>query len=68
MELCQLQLYNTEKKKIIQSKKRGKRLNILGIYEGGKSFNYAAAIGSIKKENFVKILDKEASEAAQIRR
>ncbi len=57
-----------KQKKIRQSKKRGKRLNILGIYEPDKSFNYAAAMGSIKKENFVKILDKEASEAAQIRR
>jgi transposase len=55
-------------KKIRQSKRRGKRLNVLGIYEPGQSFNYAAALGSIKKESLVKILDKEAKEAAKIRR
>lgn len=52
------------KQKVIrQSKKRGKRLNILGIYEPGKSFNYALTIGSFKKESFIKIMDKEAEEA-----
>jgi transposase len=57
-----------KQKKIRQSKRRGKRLNVLGIYEPGQSFNYAAALGSIKKESLVKILDKEAEEAAKIRR
>ena len=52
------------KQKVIhQSKKRGKRLNIIGIYEPGKSFNYALKIGSFKKESFIKILDKEAEDA-----
>lgn len=49
-----------EQKKIRQSKKRGKRLNILGIYEPGESFNYAASLSGFTKENLVKILDKEA--------
>ncbi len=57
-----------EQKKIRQSKKRGKRLNVLGIYEAGQSFNYAAALGSIKKESLIKILDKEALEAAEVGR
>ena len=56
------------KQKVIhQSKKRGKRLNILGIYEPGKSLNYALALGSFKKESFIKILDKEAEEAEKNR-
>ena len=57
-----------KQKKIRQSKRRGKHLNILGIYEPDPSFNYAASLGSIKKESLVKILDKEAEEAAKIRR
>ncbi|NEO30901.1 MAG: IS630 family transposase [Symploca sp. SIO3C6] len=56
-----------EQKLIPQSKKRGKRLNILGIYEPRKSLNYALALGSFKKESFIKILDKEAEEAARHR-
>lgn len=56
-----------EQKKNHQSKKRGKRLNILGIYEPDKSFNYALTIGSFKKDSFIKILDKEAEEAEKTR-
>jgi transposase len=56
------------KQKVIhQSKKRGKRLNILGIYEPGRSFSYALTIGSFKKESFIRILDKEAEEAEKRR-
>ncbi|NEP51424.1 MAG: transposase [Moorea sp. SIO3C2] len=52
-----------EQKQIYQSKKRGKRLNILGVYEPQKSFNYTLKLGSIKKDNLIKFLDKEAQEA-----
>lgn len=56
-----------EQKKIYQSNKRGKRLNILGIYEANKSLNYALKIGSFKKESFIIILNKEAEEAEKYR-
>ncbi len=53
-----------EQKQIRQSKKRGKRLNILGIYSPGQNLNYALSIGRFTQENFINILDKEAREAA----
>jgi hypothetical protein len=53
-----------EQKQIRQSKKRGKRLNILGIYSQGQNLNYALSIGRFTQENFINILDKEAREAA----
>ena len=56
-----------EQKQIRQSKKRGKRLNILGIYSPGQNLNYALSIGSFTQDNFINILDKEAREAAQNR-
>jgi len=56
-----------EPKQIRQSKKRGKRLNILGIYSPGQNLNYALSIGSFTQDNFINILDKEAREAAQNR-
>lgn len=56
-----------EQKRISQSNKRGKRLNILGIYEPKKSFSYALKLGSIKKNNLIKFLDKEAKEAEKTR-
>lgn len=33
-----------KQKKIRQSKRRGKRLNVLGIYEPGQSFNYSTSV------------------------
>jgi len=54
-----------EQKQIRQSKKRGKRLNILGIYSPDKNLNYALSIGSFTQENFINILDKEAREVAK---
>lgn len=56
-----------ESKKIHQSKKRGKRLNILGIYEPNKSFNYALKLGSFNQDTLINILDKEAEEAEKFR-
>ena len=56
-----------EKKQIRQSKKRGKRLNILGIYSPGLNLNYALSIGSFTQENFINILEEEARKAAQTR-
>jgi len=56
-----------EQKQIRQSKKRGKRLNILGIYSPGQNLNYALSIGSFIQDSFINILDKEAREAAQYR-
>jgi len=56
------------KQKIIpQSKKRGKRLNILGIYEPNKGFNYALKLGSFNQETLIKIKAKEAEEAEKLR-
>jgi transposase len=56
-----------EQKQIRQRKKRGKRLNILGIYSPDKKLNYALSIGSFTQENFINILDKEAREVAKNR-
>ncbi|WP_293063576.1 MULTISPECIES: IS630 family transposase [unclassified Moorena] len=56
-----------KQKQIIQSKKREKRLNILGLYEPQKSFNYTLKLGSIKKDNLIKILEIEAQEAKKTR-
>ena len=56
-----------EQKQIRQSKKRGKRLNILAMYSQGQNLNYSLSIGSFTQENFINILDKEAREAAQNR-
>ena len=46
-----------EQKRIEQSKKKGKRLNICGLLELNKSFKYGLALKSFKSESFIKIID-----------
>ena len=43
-----------EQKRIEQSKKKGKRLNICGLLELNKSFKYGLALKSFKSESFIK--------------
>jgi hypothetical protein len=54
-----------EQKQIRQSKKRGKRLNIVGIYSPCQNLNYVLSIGSFTQDKFLNLLDKEAIEAAE---
>ena len=54
-----------DQKQIMQSKKRLKRLNILGKHSPAQNLNYALSIGSFTQDNFINILDKEAREAAE---
>lgn len=48
-----------------QTKKRGKRLNILGLYAIGVSFDYGLKLGSFKGDSYLKLLDWQAQQAGQ---
>lgn len=48
-----------------QTKRRGKRLNILGLQALGVSFEYGLKLGSFKKETYIKLLNWQATDAAQ---
>ncbi len=52
-----------EQKRIEQTKKKGKRLNICGLLEQNKSFKYGLAFKSFDSETYIKLLDWQASEA-----
>jgi len=54
-----------EQKRIEQSKKKGKRLNICGLLELNKSFKYGLALKSFNSESFIKVIDWQAKEAEQ---
>jgi len=54
-----------EQKCLQQSKERGKRVSILGIWEKGDSFRYHLKLGSICQEEYLKILEAEAQKAKE---
>ena len=54
-----------EQKRIEQSKKKGKRLNICGLLEPNKSFKYGLALKSFNSESFIKLINWQAEEASE---
>jgi transposase len=46
-------------------KKYGKRISILGLWEEGKSFDYALAQGGFKDKSYIKVMNWEAEKASQ---
>ena len=54
------------KQKVLeQTARRGRRLNILGLYSVGVSFDYGLKLGSFKGDTYVKLLDWQAQKAAK---
>ena len=54
-----------KQKKIEQSKKKGRRLNICGLLEVGRSFEYGLALKSFKSESYIKLMDWQANQAEE---
>ena len=48
-----------------QTKRRGKRLSILGLQTLNASFEYGLKLGSFNKDSYIKLLDWQAKQAAQ---
>lgn len=54
-----------EQKRIEQSKRKGKRLNICGLLEVGKSFEYGLAMKSFKSGSYIKLMNWQAELAQE---
>lgn len=52
-----------KQKRIEQTKRRGRRISILGLLEPNKSFSYGLVLGGVKSESYLKMLDWEAKKA-----
>lgn len=48
-----------------QTRRRGRRLSILGFMQPGLNFEYALAIGSINSKSYIQLMDWEANKAQQ---
>lgn len=46
-------------------KKYGRRISILGLWQPGKSFNYGLAQGGFEGKSYIKLMDSEATKAAE---
>jgi transposase len=52
-----------QQKVLQQTKKRGKRLNILGLYSPKVSFDYGLKLGSFKGNSYLKLMNWQAEQA-----
>lgn len=54
-----------QQKRVKQRKRRGRRINILGIWQPQVKFDYALMVGSLKTATFLKLMDWQAIKAQQ---
>lgn len=52
-------------KSIRQRARRGRRINILGVWEPGVQFDYALMVGTLKAPTYVQLMDWQATKAQQ---
>ena len=57
--------FRGEQKRLEQTKRRGKRLSILGLIQPTLSFIYGLVIGSFDGERYIKMMDEQAQQAQQ---
>lgn len=57
--------FRGEQKRLEQTKRRGKRLSILGLIQPSLSFIYGLVIGSFNAERYIKMMDEQAQQARQ---
>jgi putative transposase len=54
-----------EQKRLEQTKRRGRRLSIIGLFQPLVSFIYGLVIGSINSKSYIKMMENEAIQAEQ---
>jgi transposase len=54
-----------KQKRIEQTKKKGRRLNICGLLEPGKSFEYGLALKSFQSNSYIKLMNWQANRSEE---
>ena len=52
-----------QQKSIPQNKNRGRRINIMGVWEENRSFEYALKVGTYKAKNYIRFMDNQGERA-----
>jgi putative transposase len=58
--------FEGEQKRQEQTRKRGKRLSILGLWQPQVTFAYSLVLGSLKSEDYIAMLNQQAEAAAVV--
>jgi putative transposase len=61
-------IHSCEQKRLEQTKRRGRRLSIVGLIQHEISFVYGLVIGGVDRKAYIKMMEQEAQQAAQIGR
>lgn len=62
-QVCYTWAKKGEQKRIEQTKKKGKRLNICAFWEINKSFEYGLAFKNFNSQSYIKLMDWQAEQA-----
>ena len=54
-----------EQKKIEQNRRKGRRINLMGVWEPNQSMEYAMVASSIKTKTSVSFIEKQGEKAAR---
>lgn len=54
-----------QQKKLLQSRRRGRRINIFGVWEQNTSFDYALMLGTLKTQTYIQLINWQAQKAQQ---
>lgn len=57
-----------EQKRLEQTKRRGRRLSIIGFFQPLISFVYGLVIGGVNRKSYIQMMEQEAGEAAELGR
>jgi putative transposase len=60
--------FRGEQKRLEQTKRRGRRLSIIGFLQPFISFVYGLVIGGVDRKSYIKMMEQEATEAQEIGR
>jgi putative transposase len=55
-----------EQKRLEQTKRRGRRLSIVGLLQQEVSFVYGLVIGGVDRKAYIRMMEQEAQEAARL--
>jgi putative transposase len=57
--------FRGEQKRQEQTKRRGRRLSIIGLFQPSISFVYGLVVGGVKRKSYIQMMELEAQAAAQ---
>ena len=55
--------FRGEQKRLEQTKRRGRRLSIIGFFQPLTSFVYGLVIGGVKRQAYIQMMEREAADA-----